>query len=165
VYIQQQLNDITQQAISVCRAHLGAQYSGLSTTGWNIPANGTDLRASATGEKQTAALMTIPNQRSIPSIDPLSFPGLRLTGLDSPDSSFGIKKSSGQLRWSIDGTYVEYLIAVRDPKRSVAWLANSTTSAFPGSPYSKDLIAVYFAWFTFCNNTMRENAHGETDPR
>ena len=31
--------------------------------------------------------------------------------------------------------------------------------------YSKDLIAIYRAWFTFLLNTMRENAHGETDPR
>ena len=33
------------------------------------------------------------------------------------------------------------------------------------STYRKDLIAVYLAWFTFLRNTMRENAHGETDPR
>jgi hypothetical protein len=31
--------------------------------------------------------------------------------------------------------------------------------------YRKHLIAVYRRWFTFLLNTMRENAHGETDPR
>jgi hypothetical protein len=31
--------------------------------------------------------------------------------------------------------------------------------------YRKHLIVVYHRWFTFLLNTMRENAHGETDPR
>ena len=31
--------------------------------------------------------------------------------------------------------------------------------------YRKDLIVIYHPWFTFLLNTMRENAHGETDPR
>jgi hypothetical protein len=31
--------------------------------------------------------------------------------------------------------------------------------------YRKHLIVIYRAWFTFGINTMRENAHGETDPR
>jgi hypothetical protein len=31
--------------------------------------------------------------------------------------------------------------------------------------YGKDLIVIYHLWFTFLLNTMRENAHGETDPR
>ena len=31
--------------------------------------------------------------------------------------------------------------------------------------YRKHLIVIYHAWFTFLINTMRENAHGETDPR
>jgi len=35
----------------------------------------------------------------------------------------------------------------------------------PAQHYSKHLIAIYQPWFTFCSNTMRENAHGETDPR
>jgi hypothetical protein len=38
-------------------------------------------------------------------------------------------------------------------------------SSTPTALYRKDLIAVYHGWFTFFNNTMRENAHGETDPR
>ena len=36
---------------------------------------------------------------------------------------------------------------------------------FPGSFYRKHLIVIYQRWFTFRSNTMRENAHGETDPR
>jgi hypothetical protein len=31
--------------------------------------------------------------------------------------------------------------------------------------YRKHLIVIYHRWFTFLLNTMRENAHGETDPR
>jgi len=31
--------------------------------------------------------------------------------------------------------------------------------------YRKNLIVIYRTWFTFLPNTMRENAHGETDPR
>jgi hypothetical protein len=39
------------------------------------------------------------------------------------------------------------------------------TSASSAPRYRKDLIAIYHPWFTFSSNTMRENAHGETDPR
>jgi hypothetical protein len=35
----------------------------------------------------------------------------------------------------------------------------------PNGFYRKHLIALYHRWFTFSDNTMRENAHGETDPR
>jgi hypothetical protein len=31
--------------------------------------------------------------------------------------------------------------------------------------YRKHLIVIYHPWSTFLLNTMRENAHGETDPR
>src|ERR1700676_2933747 len=37
--------------------------------------------------------------------------------------------------------------------------------ALIGLRYRKHLIAVYHPWFIFFINTMRENAHGETDPR
>jgi hypothetical protein len=37
--------------------------------------------------------------------------------------------------------------------------------ALIGLRYRKHLIAVYQTWFIFSINTMRENAHGETDPR
>jgi len=43
--------------------------------------------------------------------------------------------------------------------------ANHRAQAPNQRGYSKHLIVIYNAWFTFLTNTMRENAHGETDPR
>ena len=49
---------------------------------------------------------------------------------------------------------MEPAIATRQPNQHL-----------PAASYSKHLIVIYQPWFTFCSNTMRENAHGETDPR
>jgi hypothetical protein len=48
---------------------------------------------------------------------------------------------------------------------SVQRRATRKSQALNQFRYRKDLIVIYQRWFTFLPNTMRENAHGETDPR
>jgi hypothetical protein len=49
--------------------------------------------------------------------------------------------------------------------RSGQGSAPTRLKRFPQARYRKYLIVVYREWFNVLSNTMRENAHGETDPR
>lgn len=57
------------------------------------------------------------------------------------------------------------LLKRRNDQRFLDSKALIDSQALISVRYRKNLIVIYGAWFTFLPNTMRENAHGETDPR